>query len=216
MVNTVASMHYALEQGADGLEFDVRITSDGIPVVIHDSTLYATHKIRRSIHTMTLDELTKLTTRDPVPTLRQVLDVFWGTTYLNIELKSSGSGAAVLELLTTSYVQKESDWKHCFVSSFKVKELRAARNLAPHAPLALLHNRNPFAFLAYHYSIKFAAIGFHRLYVSEIAVFIARRLGLFTYAYTVNRPHGARLLRHKKLDAVVTDFPRRIIDGLRE
>lgn len=39
LTNTLDAMKYALTQGADGLEFDIRLTSDGVPVVIHDDTL---------------------------------------------------------------------------------------------------------------------------------------------------------------------------------
>ena len=37
--NTMQSFALALEQGADALEFDVRLSSDGVPVVLHDPTL---------------------------------------------------------------------------------------------------------------------------------------------------------------------------------
>ncbi|MDQ3819478.1 MAG: glycerophosphodiester phosphodiesterase, partial [Acidobacteriota bacterium] len=37
--NTLASFERALRDGADGIEFDVRLARDGVPVVIHDATL---------------------------------------------------------------------------------------------------------------------------------------------------------------------------------
>ncbi|MBH1980792.1 glycerophosphodiester phosphodiesterase [Candidatus Saccharibacteria bacterium] len=215
LTNTLDAMKYALTQGADGLEFDIRLTSDGVPVVIHDDTLLLTRGINRSVRTLTLRELNDLSSDKPIPTLTQVLDEFWGKTYLNIELKSRGSGEAVIGLLVSRYITHEDDWQNCLVSSFKVRELRDARQRAPHARLALLHNRNPFTFLMYQRSLRFAGLGFHRLYASLLALAIAKRLGIFTYAYTVNRPGGAQQLREKQLDAVVTDYPRRIIDALK-
>lgn len=214
LTNTLDAMRYALEQGADGLEFDVRLTRDKVPVVIHDDTLLLTRGINRSVHTLTLQELNDLSNDKPIPTLAAVLDEFWGKTYLNIELKSHGCGVAVISLIVSRFIEYEKDWSNCLISSFSVRELRAARLLAPHARLALLHNRNPFTFLVYQRSLKLAALGFHRLYTSLLALAIAKRLGIFTYAYTVNRPGGAVLMRQKKLDAVITDYPRRIIDAL--
>ena len=214
LTNTLAAMRYALEQGADGLEFDVRLTKDGIPVVIHDDTLLLTRGINRSVRTLTLQELNNLSSDKPVPTLNQVLDEFWGNTYLNIELKSKDSGHAVISLLASRYIIHEDDWQNCLISSFKTRELSEARRLAPLARLALLHGQNPFVFLLYQRHLRFAGIGFHRLYTSLLSLAIARRLGIFTYAYTVNRPGGAQLLAEKQLDAVVTDYPRRIIDAL--
>lgn len=215
-VNTLAAMRYALEQGADGLEFDVRLTKDGIPVVVHDDSLFITRGIHRHVHTLTARQLTSLTRNDPVPTLKQVLDEFWGVTYLNIELKSSGSGAAVTQLLSEHYITRDFDWNNCLLSSFKISELKAARSHSQNAHLALLHGRNPYTFLMYQRSLRFAGLGFHRLYVSLLVLAIAKRLGIFTYAYTVNRPGGAHLMRQKQLDAVVTDYPRRIADTLSE
>src|ERR1044071_4382596 len=40
--NTLAAFRRALEVGADGVEFDVRLSRDGVPAVIHDSTLERT------------------------------------------------------------------------------------------------------------------------------------------------------------------------------
>jgi len=40
--NTLASFREAIRAGADWLEFDVRFTNDGIPIIIHDSTLKRT------------------------------------------------------------------------------------------------------------------------------------------------------------------------------
>lgn len=215
LTNTLDAMRYAITEGADGLEFDIRLTNDGVPVVIHDDTLLLTRGINRSVRTLTLQELNNLSANNPVPTLKQVLDEFWGKSYLNIELKSRGSGQAVVALLASSYIRHEKDWQNCLISSFKIKELRDIRSNTSHAQLALLHNRNPFTFLIYQRSLRFAGLGFHRLYTSLLALAIARRLGIFTYAYTVNRPGGAQLLRDKKIDAVVTDYPRRIIDALK-
>lgn len=213
--NTIAAMHDALTQGADGIELDVRLTYDKIPVVIHDNTLLLTRGINRSVDKLTLSELKNVSRDVPVPTLQEVLDEFWAKTYLNIELKSTGSGEIVTKLLAEHYIKIHDDWKNCLISSFKIKELRSARRQAPLARLALLHNRNPFTFILYQRSLKFAGLGFHRLYANLLALTIARKLGIFTYAYTVNRPGGAHLLRDIKIDAVVSDYPRRIIDALK-
>ena len=40
--NTMAAFREAIAVGSDGIEFDVRLTRDGVPVVIHDSTLHRT------------------------------------------------------------------------------------------------------------------------------------------------------------------------------
>lgn len=205
--NTLASMHAAVAAGVLILEFDVQTTKDGIPVVIHDASLLRTHKKRRRISSLTAKELRILTTDcQPVPTLAQVLDAYWGRIYLNIEIKGKGTAAAVVRLLQ-EYCDTNECWDNCFISSFSVRELKTVRALAPHANLALLHNRNPFAFLAYYRQLELSAVGWHRLYTSQLATEIAKRMGLFTYVYTVNRPSAAQLFAQQGFDAVVTDRP---------
>lgn len=213
--NTIEAMHHALAQGADGLEFDVRLTRDEVPVIIHDNRLLFTRGINRTVDTLTYSELRAITQKNPVPTLADVLDEFWGKTFLNIELKAAGSAAIVISLLASRYILHVDDWEKCVIASFKVKELKTARSFAPQARLALLHGNNPYRFILYQRTLKFAALGFHRHYTSLISQGIAQRLGIFTYAYTVNRPKGARLLRERKIDAVISDYPRRIITGLK-
>ncbi|OYW43922.1 hypothetical protein B7Z28_00400, partial [Candidatus Saccharibacteria bacterium 32-45-3] len=100
-------------------------------------------------------------------------------------------------------------------SSFSAKDLKTIRKISPQANLSLLHGQNPFLFIAFYRSLNLSAAGFHRLYINPLALEIAKRAGLFTYAYTVNRPHTAYLLLRQGLDGVVTDRPDRILDEIR-
>ena len=58
--NTLAAFRRAIELGADGVEFDVRLAADGVPVVIHDATLERTAGLKRRIADLTSDELAKI------------------------------------------------------------------------------------------------------------------------------------------------------------
>jgi len=55
--NTMAAFREAIAAGADGIEFDVRLTLEGVPVVIHDSTLHRTANLPQRIADLTWDEL---------------------------------------------------------------------------------------------------------------------------------------------------------------
>lgn len=70
--NTLPSIRSALERGADAVEVDVRVTRDGVPVLLHDSTLERLwgHDVR--LDRLTHEELTELTAGG-VPTLRDAL-----------------------------------------------------------------------------------------------------------------------------------------------
>jgi glycerophosphoryl diester phosphodiesterase len=77
-----------------------------------------------------------------------------------------------------------------------------------------LHSVNPFAFVTYQRRLKLSAVGWHRLHVNNLATAIAKKTGIFSYVYTVNRPEAAILLEQKGIDAVVTDYPDRLSKDL--
>ncbi|MFJ7489779.1 glycerophosphodiester phosphodiesterase [Streptomyces sp. NPDC097727] len=85
--NTLPSIRSALERGADAVEVDVRVTRDGVPVLLHDSTLERLwgHDVR--LDRLTHEELTGLTAGG-VPTLRDAL-LAAGTHRVMVDLPGS-------------------------------------------------------------------------------------------------------------------------------
>jgi glycerophosphoryl diester phosphodiesterase len=208
--NSMEAMWTGLKAGADVLEFDIRLTKDRIPVLTHDFHTLRTHRDTSIISHHTLSELQKRTKKQPIIPLSDVLDTFFGVILLNIEVKGRGTGKIVAELVKT-YVKKPSDWDNVLFFSFRGSELSSIRSVSKKANLAMLHSENPFIFIAYHRRLQLAAVGFHRLYVNRFAMEIARRANLFTYAYTVNRPHTALMLAQQGIDGIVTDRPNIIL-----
>ncbi|MFD3483093.1 glycerophosphodiester phosphodiesterase [Streptomyces sp. NPDC058665] len=70
--NTLPSVRSALERGADAVEIDVRVTRDGVPVLLHDSSLKRLWGHDRAVADITHTDLNDLT-RGGVPTLQEVL-----------------------------------------------------------------------------------------------------------------------------------------------
>ncbi|MEE1767694.1 glycerophosphodiester phosphodiesterase [Streptomyces sp. JV185] len=89
--NTLPSIRSALERGADAVEIDVRVTHDGVPVLLHDSTLKRLwgHDVR--LDRLTSQELTELT-RGGVPTLHEAL-LAAGEHRIMIDLPGSTDGS---------------------------------------------------------------------------------------------------------------------------
>jgi glycerophosphoryl diester phosphodiesterase len=101
--NTLAAFSQALRDGADGIEFDVRLSRDGVPVVIHDATLKRTGGIDQQVSQLTAEELQEIdvgrwfsdrwhTTRmfagEKLPGLAQVFELFAGNSgMLYVEMK---------------------------------------------------------------------------------------------------------------------------------
>ncbi|WP_437055805.1 glycerophosphodiester phosphodiesterase [Streptomyces sp. enrichment culture] len=70
--NTLDSLRTALRLGADAVEVDVRLTRDGVPVLLHDETLKRLWELDRPLLALTAAELSELTA-DRVPTLADAL-----------------------------------------------------------------------------------------------------------------------------------------------
>src|SRR4026209_3025795 len=102
--NTMAAFKEAIAAGADGIEFDVRLTRDGVPVVIHDSTLHRTGGLPDRIVDLTLSEVAKVDVgswfarkqylpagtfaNETVPSLAQLLTLFQSNnSMLYLEMK---------------------------------------------------------------------------------------------------------------------------------
>lgn len=204
--NTLTAMQAGMLAGADMLEFDVRLTSDGVPVVIHDMSTRRTHRISINVGRTSHADLQKQTATQPIPTLSEILDMFFGKITLNIELKSRGSGDVAAKLVA-SYIKQTAQWEHVLFSSFHASELTAVRSFNKHAKLAMLQRHNPFAFVTFAKKLNLSAVGFFQLTVNPLAVAIAKKRGMMTYAYTVNRPATARLLEREGIEGIVTNRP---------
>ncbi len=210
--NTMEALRAGFEAGADILEFDVRLTKDGIPILAHDFLALRTHRSGSIISHQTLAELQE--NFQPITTLKEVLDEFYGVILLNIEIKGRGTGGPVAKFVRDNYITSPKSWDNVLFSSFHATELIAVRRVSQRASLALLHSSNPYIFIAYHRLLRLTAVGFHRLYVSDFAIEIAKRAGLFTYVYTVDRPHAALLFSQQNIDGVVTNRPDLILSEI--
>jgi glycerophosphoryl diester phosphodiesterase len=213
--NTMEALQAGVDAGADILEFDIRLTKDKIPVLVHDFHALRTHRDTSIISHHTLSELQERTKQSPIVPLVEVLDEFFGKILLDIELKGRGTGKIVADLLREKYIKSPKDWDNIFLSSFKGSELAAVRHVSSRANLALLHSENPFIFIAYHRRLGLTAVGFHRLYINRFALEIAKRAHLFTYAYTINRPQSAIMLTQQGIDGIITDRPDRILEEVK-
>lgn len=140
--NTIAAFDNGLALGADGLELDVRLSRDGVPVVHHDPTLERTTSGRGDLAAFTADELARLDAgchfaRDGafpfrgqgigVPRLDDVLRRYPGIPLI-IEMKG---GSAALAEAVVAVVRKADALDRAVLASFKTRTLMAARRAAP-------------------------------------------------------------------------------------
>jgi glycerophosphoryl diester phosphodiesterase len=149
--NTIAAFRIALEQGADGIELDVRATADGVPVVLHDSTLDRTTDRMGRIHELTLMEIEGADASAGwlatdagsvhwsagdvrVPSFASVMRWLPPDRAIAVEVKDASAVAAVIAILDAS--GHASDL--VLVMSFLPEAIAEARRLAPAIPTGLL------------------------------------------------------------------------------
>ena len=87
--NSLPAIRRAVEEGY-GIEFDIQVTRDGVPVVFHDFTLHRMCGVKGRVCDYTLTELRKFRLLDcgePIPTFKEVLKAVDGKVPLIIEMK---------------------------------------------------------------------------------------------------------------------------------
>ena len=214
--NTLSSLRAGFQAGVDILQFDVYVTKDAIPVLLTDDVLKQTQQLRVPPHSMTFKQLAQIEPSHTPLKLDKVLQLYFGRILLNLELKSSGGAQTVIDTIKNYAGNKQHQWDNILLSSFKAGELIAARRASKYVNLALLHDLNPFAYITYQPFLSLTAVGFHRLHINSLALQIAKKAGLFTYSYTVNRPDAARRLEARGIDGVMTNRPDTLVKALQK
>jgi glycerophosphoryl diester phosphodiesterase len=216
--NTLAGFRQAKELGCTAIEFDVRLTADGVPVLCHDPTLDRTITGRGKVSAQPLAAVRECDAGirfdrafagERVPTLEeaQLLAAELGLVS-NIEIKAErGREYATAAAVAATLARLRSRIGPVLVSSFLPDAIAAIRALAPDVPRALLFRVIPRGWAQMALQLGCAAIGadHRRLRPSRIAAI--RAAGYPLLAYTVNEAARARLLFGWGVTSVFSDAP---------
>ena len=97
--NSLAALVAAMEvPGCDGVEFDVRLSADGVPVLLHDETLARVQRRPERVADLSASALAVT----GIPTLAEVLAALPGDAFLDVELKGAGHGSATAAALVAA------------------------------------------------------------------------------------------------------------------
>ena len=195
--NTIPAFERALEIGVDGIELDVHVTRDNVPVIHHDAVLPDGGRIDRM-------DSADLERRTDAPELAQVLELVNGRCHLYIEIKASAALPPAIVLL-----KQRTDW--CSVHSFDHRVARKARELNSAV-------RSGILLVSYLVDIEHAMTTASAHDVWQQAEFVdaelvtrVHRAGGRVIAWTVNDPGRVRALGELGVDGICTDQPREII-----
>ncbi|HZN03712.1 MAG TPA: glycerophosphodiester phosphodiesterase family protein [Candidatus Polarisedimenticolia bacterium] len=225
--NTLEAFALALQEGADGIELDVRRTADGVPVVLHDPALDRTTDGRGPLAVTTFADLRRLDAGAwfdrrhrgaHVPSLAEVLDLCGGRAVVNIELKiDSGRGlaarrAAIAEAPRLAEavaldLARARRGGFVLVSSFSARALQAAHAVMRNVPLGWLRSRSTRGLAALNRRLRLHSVNPNLRLASARRFAAARRLGLSVYVYPVNVPGDITRLARLGATGLITDDP---------
>jgi glycerophosphoryl diester phosphodiesterase len=147
--NTLASFGAAIDAGAQVVELDVRLTADGVPIVLHDAEVSRCTDGRGFVHEMTVEQVKRLDAsggngpKAEVPTLREVLDFVRDRAGIDLEIKNipgepSFDSPEEAILLATLRELHDSGFDAVIMSSFNWLTIERSRELAPELPTGFL------------------------------------------------------------------------------
>lgn len=238
--NTIAAFDHGLSLGADGLEFDVHLSKDGVPVVHHDATLERTTSGRGRLADRTADELADLDAaywfvdrqapdagypfRDRgigIPRLSEVLERYPNIPII-IELKGENPELARRVI---DAVRNAGALDRVALGGFSDAALRAAREYEPrirtgagredtrwalYRSWAWLQPRQP-RYREFQIPERSGAIRI----VTRRFVSCVHRAGLPVHVWTVNESHDMQRLLDWGVDGLITDRPDRAVAAVR-
>lgn len=208
--NTLPAFERALAERPGGVELDVHISADGVPLVFHDETTKRLAKggVNHVIAQTPAQILQALELIDggSMPTLAAVLDLLAGHLPVNVEIKDATALPAVLDVLAAA---RSID---VILSSFNAEAMAVAARIAPQWPRAVIHDRDVPEALAFAQLDAARAAAWHTCtpMITPARVAAQAALGRPTRVWTINRAEDAQPLVQSGVAAIFTDQPARM------
>jgi glycerophosphoryl diester phosphodiesterase len=221
--NTLPAFAAAIEQKADGVELDVQLSSDGVPVICHNSIVDGTSNGKGRLSQFTLSQLRSLDfggwfapafAGTLIPTLDEALDCLSGRALVNIELKSAGLHSYPLARAVIERVRAHAMAGQVVISSFNPLALRQARLAAPEIEGGLLLAPELPAVLRWSGIRAWSrATALHPKSSMVDAAYVARArtLRFPLRVWTVDDPARQRRLIEFGVDSIITNRPELLI-----
>ncbi len=215
--NTLAALRVGAEQGYTMFEFDVKLSADGVPILMHDATLMRTARIEGRVADCSWGELafcdvgswhSPRYAGEGIPTLARVGAWLQANRFCaNIEIKPCPGREAETAARVVEHL--DAHWRAAIapplLSSFSEEALAQAQAQAPHWPRALLLKDLPADWVVRCQALGCVAVDPHHRAIDAGVVQEAHRAGLRVLTYTVNEPQRAAELESMGVDAIITD-----------
>jgi glycerophosphoryl diester phosphodiesterase len=224
--NTLVSIGKAHEEGASWVEFDVKLTSEGVPILIHDATLERTTSGQGEVCNRSLEDIRRLDAGrwfgpafagERVPTLAETLDFMAARSMgFNLEVKPCPGRARETAEAAARMVKERwpSDCPAPIFSSFSLESLDAVRKAAPDIALGYLGEKLPVDWRVKAEALHCASIHPNHRHLTREQVREIKAAGYTLLAWTINESGRGRDLLSWGVDSLITDCPGDLAAGL--
>ena len=235
--NTIAAFGKAIDSGAEGVEFDVRLSKDGVPVVVHDATLLRTAGINKPVADLTAEQLSRVDVgswfnsaypaharpefaAEGIASLRTVLQLLSkinGPVYIEMKCETEHEVSPLVEAVCRE-ISSSPLRQQIIVKSFRLAVIPVARAVLPDVRTAALFAPQVMRLLRKEkYLINIARelgadhLSVHKSLVSRKLVRKAEKFGMPVTAWTVNAPRLIPRAIRQGLFAVITNDPSKML-----
>lgn len=210
--NTLEAFELALRLGATGLESDVWVTADGVPVLDHDGEVRVGRFRKRPIGAMRRDELP-----EHIPTLADLLAVSDDRIHLSLDLKDPDSGPATVEAVAAHHATRLERLWLCTPDLPTLRELRALDERVRLVNSTRLHaiDEGPERRAAVLAADRIDGINLRNQDWNGGLVALFHRFERIAFAWDLQFEHHLRPAFRMGIDAVYSDHVDRMLDSFR-
>lgn len=224
--NTIAALRRAQEEGAPWIEVDVKLTRDGVPILMHDDTLDRTTSGKGPVAEMDWADIQALDAGswfspafagERVPHLSEALKCALDRRLrVNLEIKPCAGRARVTTMVMLMEAAKiwPQDRPLPLISSMDIEALCIASQFMPHWPRGLLLDEWRDDWRDIVQKVEASTLNINSNILSKERMRQLSMAELPVLAYTVNEPGAAKELFRSGVVAVFSDNPRDMIAAL--
>ena len=231
--NTIAAFKEAIAAGSDGIEFDVRLTRDGVPVVIHDSTLHRTAQLPQRIADLSWSEVEQvnvgrwfarsrklapeLFATETIPSLEQLFTLFEANNLmLFLEMKCDARAEQVpLAEACCKLINEYSFTERVFIECFDLAALEVVRNIDSKIKTAALFQPalstpsvlSDQRIINQATAVGASALALHHRLARESLIEKAKEAGLRVAIWTVDDSAWIERARSLGVEALISNNP---------
>lgn len=222
--NTLLAFSLAFDLGADAIEFDVRRSSDGQLVVIHDETVDRTTNGRGIVRDMSFEQLRALNaglrwnTPQRIPTLAETVALVkarGGKMNLEVKADTAADALATAEIIAAALVELDEPMRErVLVSSFELDAVEWLKKRLPWLHVGALFTGSQWRkddMIARALDLGAEALHPKLNLVTPDLIARAHTSGLPVHVWTANRWATIRKLLALGADGIFSDLPERVV-----